>query len=76
MIRPRNSVSFAAKWTFRPHVVMIRIGSISEFGWFPANSTGPVRGTFSRPTTSTWRKNTRVTRPSSHVSIRYAIGGA
>ena len=71
MIRVENSVSFAAKRTRRPQVVMIRIGSISELGWLPAKITGPRAGTCSRPTTSTWRKNTRMVRARNQRSAAY-----
>lgn len=70
-MRPLNSESLAAKCTGRPHVVMMRIGSISELGWLPANSTGPRAGTCSSPTTSICRKNTRVASRNSHTRSRY-----
>jgi hypothetical protein len=70
MIRVVNSVSLAAKWTMRPQVVRIRIGSISELGWLPAKITAPFAGTCSSPTTSTWRKKTRIASPSNQRSAR------
>lgn len=54
-------MSLAAKRTRRPQLVVMRTGSMSEFGWLPQKMTAPSRGTFDRPVTSTVRKNTLVT---------------